>query len=232
MVDETMTDIPPHRNPYKRLFVIMVVVVALLIGVGVFFIVLVGQNARQLNSNTATNQVDSAQLVTANDPVAGNPESGIVIVEFSDFQCPFCKEAFPIVRQLISEYQSKIKFVFRDFPISDSHPQAQKAAEAGQCAHAQGKFWEMHDKLFLNQGDLTVPALKRYAQEIGLDTGAFNQCLDNGEKAVVVQQDFNDGVLSGVDGTPTFFINGTRFAGVLTMDNFKTAIDQLTALGY
>ena len=131
------------------------------------------------------------------------------------------------MRELLSAYGEQIKFIFRDFPLKNN---SQKAAEAGECAHEQGKFWEMHDKLFINQNDLSVLALKRYASELGLDESSFNECLDSGRYVTEVQEDLSDGLLAGVDGTPTFFINDYEFQGSVTVDAFKMIIDELIAI--
>lgn len=160
-------------------------------------------------------------------PYQGNPEADIVIVEFSDFQCPFCKKEFPIVRKVMLDYKEDILYVYRHFPLSSAHPDAQKAAEASECAFAQGKFWEYHDMLFINSEQLEVDALKGYAERIGLDTNRFNACLDSGEMAGVVAKDIADGKAAGVSGTPTFFINGNRVTGALPEDFFIQAIEHL-----
>ncbi len=215
------------RNPYKKWFFVMLIIITLIIAGGVYVFLLVRDNLDSIQGGVST---DTTYFDTDDDPTAGNPNAQIVIVEFADFQCPFCFQAFPIVHQLINTYGDQIKFVYRDFPISNSHPYAQKAAEAGECAQAQGRFWEMHDKMFQNQADLSVAALKEYAAEIGLDTQNFDECLDGGSFATEVAQDFSDGVAAGVIGTPTFFINGRPFTGAITYDNFASIIEQLIDL--
>lgn len=219
-------------RPYKKWFFVLLVFMVIVIGTGVYLLIQVRQNVETIGSGNGDSAVaPSGEVATTDDPFAGNPDASIVIVEFSDFQCPFCFQSFPIVREIINTYGNDIKFIYRDFPIDEIHPQAQKAAEAGECAQEQGKFWEMHDKMFINQNDLFVPSLKRYAAEIGLDVSTFSQCLDNGNFAAEVKQDFNDGLFAGVDGTPTFFINGRKFDGVVSVEVFSSTIEQLILLG-
>ncbi len=160
----------------------------------------------------------------AGDPSIGPDNAALTIVMFEDFQCPFCRDAFPTVRGVIAQYSDRVRFVYRDFPISELHADAQKAAEAGQCAHEQGQFWPYHDKLFLNADHLTVPDLKLYAQQLHLDTHAFDNCLESGKYTEEVLADFDDGINAGVTGTPTFFFNGNRVAGTPTEEGFAQII--------
>jgi len=215
---------------YKKWFFVLVVVMILILGIGIYFFILVRQNIKNINTGNNTNQSFTGTVATTDDPYTGGSEAKIVIVEFGDFQCPFCYQSFPIIRELIDNYGDQIKWIYRDFPDSVKHPHAQKAAEAGECAQEQGKFWEMHDKMFINQTDLTVAALKRYAEEISLEISSFNDCLDSGKYENEVLQDFTDGYYAGVRGTPTFFINNRKFEGVVPLEDFKSIIDQLIAL--
>ncbi len=183
------------------------------------------QRPSQLNnSNMATTSV-----VTLDDPYVGNFNADVVIVEFTDFKCPYCFQAFPVILEVINTYGDKIKFIFRDFPDVGKYPEAQKAAEAANCAFDQGKYMEMHNKLFINQDNLSVPALKRYALELGLEMEKFDACLDSNKYRDETLQDLNDGLTAGVAGTPTFFINDYKVEGVIPLDNFKRIIDQLLA---
>ncbi len=165
------------------------------------------------------------------DPVKGDANAPVTIVEFSDFQCPFCArwftDTFP---QLNEKYikTGKVKLVFRDFPLS-FHENAQKAAEASECADEQGKFWEMHDKLFQNAGALGVTNLKQYAADLKLDTAKFNTCLDTGKFASEVQKDMADGSSYGVSGTPAFFINGVNLVGAQPFSAFDVEIQAALA---
>jgi len=158
-------------------------------------------------------------------PFVGGADAGVVIVEFSDFQCPVCGRAYPVVKQVEAAYGDSIKLVYKHFPIRQIHPFAQKAAEASECANEQGKFWEMHDILFQNQNALDIASLKQYARDIGLDSSAFNACLDSGSKVGAVAKDYQEGTALGVSGTPTFYINGQQYAGYLSFERFKSIID-------
>ncbi len=159
--------------------------------------------------------------------VQGSANAKVTIVEFSDFQCPFCARfyegAYPDIKTNYID-TGKVKLAFKNFPLS-FHQYAQKASEAAECAADQGKFWEYHDKLFENQDKLTTTDLKKYAAGLGLDTVKFNACLDGGIKASKVQADFQQGVTAGVRGTPSFVINGKLLVGAQPYDVFKQTID-------
>jgi protein-disulfide isomerase/autonomous glycyl radical cofactor GrcA len=162
--------------------------------------------------------------VAATGPTRGPADAKVTIVEFSDFQCPYCGAAFGTVEQLMQQYAGKVKLVFRQFPLP-IHPQAEKAAEASLCAADQGKFWELHDMMFKNQKKLDVSDLKTYAASSGLDAAKFAQCLDSGEKKKQVDSDLEAGQSAGVNGTPAFFINGVFLNGALPIGEFKKVID-------
>lgn len=149
----------------------------------------------------------------------------LVIVEYSDFQCPFCTRAVPIVEQIIGEYGDNVRVYYKHFPLSQIHQYAQKAAEASECAADQGMFWEYHDKLFENQASLDTPSLKRYAGQMGLDQNEFDACLDSGKKASLVKKDLQEGLKLGVTGTPTFLINEKKVVGAQPFEAFKQVID-------
>ena len=160
------------------------------------------------------------------DPAKGPAAAPITIVEFSDFQCPYCSRVNPTLKQVEEKYGDKVRVVFRDFPLVQIHKDAAKAAEAGECAHEQGKFWEMHDRLFADQSKLQVEALKQKATEIGLDAEKFNQCLDSSKYAAEVQKDVDEGARYGVTGTPAFFINGRMLGGAQPVEAFMQVIDE------
>ena len=155
------------------------------------------------------------EVETEDDPFFGSEDAGVVIVEFADFGCSYSQSSSFVMRAVMQSYQDQVKFIYRDFPMTDLHPVAQKAAEAGECANAQGKFWEYHDKLFQNQSDITEERLLVFAAEVNLDTIAFQQCLEEGLYADEVLEDYQDGIDAGVRGTPTFFLNGNRIAGAI-----------------
>lgn len=159
------------------------------------------------------------------DPALGPPDAPVTLVEFSDFQCPYCSRMKPIVARLRATYGDRLRIVFRDFPLVQIHSQAAKAAEAASCAHAQGKFWEMHDVLFENQARLTDVDLKRYAADLGLNAAQFNTCLDSGAYAAEWQADLEDGKRYGVTGTPTSFVNGRAMNAAQPFESFIDIID-------
>lgn len=161
------------------------------------------------------------------DPYRGSEQSPVTIVEFSDFECPYCQSfAEQVLPQLFDVYGEDVRFVFRDFPITSIHPQAFKAAEAAQCAFEQGEFWRYHDLLFQNQGALDLTNLKKSASTLGMDTGIFDDCLDSGSYEEEVQADLEDGQLYGVSGTPTFFINGRKVVGAQPFAVFQQIIEE------
>ncbi len=163
--------------------------------------------------------------VAAEGPSKGPQAAPITIVEFSDFQCPYCVRAEQTVKDLLAAYPDKVRLFYRDYPLP-FHGDAQKAAEAAHCAQDQGKYWEMHDKLFANQQKLAVSDLKGYARELGLDAGRFDRCLESGEKAKVVEGHKKAGEDAGVSGTPAFFINGRPLSGAQPLESFKQIVDQ------
>ncbi|MFC1690606.1 DsbA family protein [Nanoarchaeota archaeon] len=154
-----------------------------------------------------------------------NPDASVLVEEFSDFQCPFCKNGHAIVKQLLQIYGDDINVVFKHFPLSQMHPDAQLAAEATECARDQAKFWEMHDMLFANQYDLSRNNLKRYADSVGLDRQQFDKCLDSREKKDIVLADLNEGISRGVQGTPTFMVNGKPIPGA-NLEAIRSLIEQ------
>jgi protein-disulfide isomerase len=163
--------------------------------------------------------------VEAKGPARGPANAPVTIVEFSDFQCPYCGREVPVIERLMKEYDGRVRLVFRHYPL-DFHPFAQKAAEAGACAQDQGKFWELHDKMFGNQSKLAVDDLKTYAKQVGLDASKFDKCLDSGEKKTLVEDDQKAGSAAGVSGTPAFFINGLFINGAQPYEVIKQTVDR------
>jgi len=159
-------------------------------------------------------------------PARGPAAAPVTIVEFSDFQCPFCSKITPTLEQVVSKYGSKVRLVFRQFPLP-MHPNAAKAAEASLCANEQGKFWEMHDAMFKDQAGLAVDALKSKAAGIaGINAASFNSCLDSGKETPAVQSDVKAGTKAGVNGTPAMFVNGRFINGVVSADDLSKVIDE------
>ncbi len=171
-----------------------------------------------------------AKLSVDGAPFKGPGTAPVTIVKFEDFQCPFCKQAQATEAQLLSRYSTKVRLVHRDFPIDSIHPLARKAHEAARCANEQGKFWPYHDLLYSNAPKASVEDLKTYAKEAGLTMSAFEQCLTNGKYKSLVQKDVDEGTRLGVNGTPTFFINGRVLSGAQPLATFAGIIDdELTA---
>jgi protein-disulfide isomerase len=160
------------------------------------------------------------------DPVLGDPKAPVTVVEFSDFQCPFCRQVMPTLKRLREAYGDRVRIVWKDFPLTSIHPQAFKAAEAAQCAREQGKFWEYHDRLFENQQALDPDFLKKYAADTGLDSAKFNACLDTAKYAERVQAQMGVGNQLGVSSTPSLFVNGRMVSGAQPFEVFAAIIDE------
>jgi protein-disulfide isomerase len=165
------------------------------------------------------------KIATANSPSKGPANAPIEMVEFSDFQCPFCLRADPTVQQVLKTYGDKIKFVYRNYPLPN-HPAARPAAEAAACAGEQGKFWPYHDMLFANPGKLTDADFKQHAASLSLNTAQFNSCVDTHKLKSLVDTDIKEGEEAGVNGTPAFYINGRMLSGAQPFDAFKKIIDE------
>src|SRR6218665_28505 len=151
--------------------------------------------------------------VNKKDHVQGNLNSDLVIVEYGDYQCPYCGAAYPVLKALMKEFGGQVKFVFRNFPLSEMHQYAKAAAIAAEAANLQGKFWEMHDAIYENQRNLNELYLFELAEKIGLDISQFKDDIQKAELEEKVDSDFESGIMSGVNGTPSFFINETKFNG-------------------
>ena len=166
-----------------------------------------------------------AAVSAGNSPAKGAAKAPIELIEFADFQCPYCIAASPTVKKVLDTYGERIRFVYRNFPLAN-HPDARPAAEAAQCANEQGQFWAYHDRLFGEPGKLSIADLKQTASALGLDAPRFNKCVDEHKYRSIVDADAKAGVEAGVNGTPAFFINGRLLTGAQPYDAFTRVIDE------
>jgi protein-disulfide isomerase len=162
--------------------------------------------------------------VSSSDHIQGDQHAPIILVEYGDYQCPHCGHAYPIVKQVQKHFGKRLAFVFRNFPLNEMHPQAEAAAETAEFAAVAGQFWEMHDAIFENQDSLGLPLLLELAEKLGLSAEALQQALNEAKFTDRVKQDFLGGVRSGVNGTPTFFINDHRHDGPFEIGDLIEAI--------
>lgn len=210
-----------------------IVIAGLLVGLAIIYSN-GGFNGLAGGSDQAGELPSSVTLID-DDTILGDKKAKLTIVEFSDFQCPYCRkfwqDTFPEIKK---EYidTGKVNFVYRDYPLS-IHPMANPSAEATECADEQGKYWQMHDKIFAEQAkkgqgtvQYTLNEIKKWASEIGLDTKVFNSCLDTGKFKNEVAKDLNDGTIQGVQGTPAFFIGSQVMSGAYPFAQFKIIIEE------
>ena len=163
------------------------------------------------------------------DHVQGPADAAVTLLEYGDYECPFCGAAYPIVKQVQETMGERLRFVFRNFPITTAHPHAEQAAEAAEAAAAQGQFWPIHDLLYENQRHLETDDLIAYASRLGLDVPRFQRELADHVHAARVREDFMSGVRSGVNGTPTFYIDGERYEGSYDAEPLLDALKQAAA---
>jgi len=211
-------DLTDRKNAIRKIYNIFIVIA--LIGAAFYAGYLFG-------SRPTTPPVVKVDVSVSDDASLGDANAPVTIIEFSDYECPFCfrhaKQTFPLIKENFID-TGKVRYVFRDFPLSN-HPNAQKAAEAAECAGEQGKYWEMHDILFDNQKALKIENYKLWAAELALDQTAFDGCLDSGSMESEVRQDLEDGQAIGISGTPVIFVNGRPISGAKPYSVFKSAID-------
>jgi formate-nitrite transporter family protein len=168
--------------------------------------------------------------VDETDHTRGPSDAPVTVVQYGDYECPYCGQAYPIVKNLQDRLGLRLQFVFRNFPLKQMHPHALRAAEAAEAADAQGKFWEMHDHLYEHQNALEDDDLRGYAEELRLDMNEFERdVFEEHRYQQRIGEDFKDGIHSGVNGTPTFFIDGNRYDGPLTEDELSSAIEESMA---
>jgi len=210
----------------RKEVVIMIVIAVILVGLGILL-------SRSGTGNKISSSTDNQALVRASSHMTGKAGAKVTVVEFGDYQCPACGEAEPVVEQVIAAYKNNpdFNFVFRNFPLPQ-HGNAMISAEAAEAAAEQGKFWEMHNKLYQTQNDWADNAsplslFAGYAQQLGLDVNKFQQEVQQNKFSGTISADQTDGLALNVNSTPTFFINGQAHPGVLTFDQFKSLIDPL-----
>jgi len=180
----------------------------------------------------STTQWDSVLAVAVDDDrdhIQGPADAAVTLVEYGDYECPYCGAAYPIVKELQARMRDRLRFVFRNFPITTSHPHAEQAAEAAEAAAAQGRFWEMHDLLYENQRRLRDQDLHAYAEQLGLEVDRFDKDLAEHVHAPRVREDFMSGVRSGVNGTPSFYVNGARHDDSYDLDTLLAALERAAA---
>ena len=165
------------------------------------------------------------------DHIQGSADAAVTLLQYGDYECPYCGAAYPIIKDVQAQMGERLRFVFRNFPISTSHPHAEHAAEAAEAAAAQEKFWEMHDVLYENQSHLEDDDVRRYAEQLGLDLGAFDRDLTEHVNAGRVHADFMSGVRSGVNGTPTFYLNDMRYDDSYDAATLLDALERAAAAG-
>lgn len=170
-----------------------------------------------------------ADVVSLDDPTEGELSAPLTIVQFADFECPYSKEVFPTLRQVVGEHASKVRLIIRDFPLDEIHPNARVAAAAANCADEQDKYLQMHDKLYLNSDKLTEADVLFYGQQIGLNMDAYRACLGDPATMAEIDDDIRAGVSAGVRGTPTFFVNGQKIEGAIPLPIFRELVRRLTS---
>lgn len=170
---------------------------------------------------------DSVDVVLKNRPVLGSVTAPVTIVEFGDFGCPYSRASSFVLRSLAAKYPNQFSLIYRDFPLTEIHPFAQKASEAAACAAEQNKFWEYHDKLYLHQDNLDDASFEQFANQLNLDAGKFHNCYATHTYAKQIAEDYQAGLDAGVRGTPTFFINGNRIAGSIPQNILENVIMSL-----
>lgn len=165
--------------------------------------------------------------VSSSDHIEGNIDAPLTLVEYGDYECPYCGMAYHIIKQIQQHFKDRLRFVFRNFPIIDSHPHAGIAAMTAEFAATKGKFWQMHDLLYENQQSLELPNLMNYAKSLDLSSSELQYAIENELFAKKIEQDFMGGVRSGVNGTPTFYINNNRFNDTFEYETLLAALEKI-----
>src|ERR687896_831137 len=184
---------------------------------------------RSENTHEKENKKLTVPVNIGSDHIRGSINAPVTIVEYGDYECPYTGMAYPIVKEIIRHFDEKIYFVFRNFPLNDIHPHAQHAAEAAEAAAAQDKFWQMHDYLFEHQKALDDSHLFEYAQKVELDIDKFKKEMSGHIYTSLINESLRNGIDSGVEGTPTFFVNGVHYEDSLDLDTFSNVLKNLTS---
>jgi protein-disulfide isomerase/rhodanese-related sulfurtransferase len=213
-----------HRTALQNVLVFVILLVAAVPSFAWLSHHSAAEEKKQLEGAASDAAPDLSKLIESDSHAIGPADAPLTVVEFGDFQCPSCIVAESTNATIRKDFPKQVRFIFRNFPLARFHQFAQKAAEAGECAADQGKFWQMHDRMYAADGELAVVQLKFYAQDIGLDTNKFNACLDSGASAARVEKDVADGKAVKITATPTFFINGERHVGGLKLDEFSAKV--------
>lgn len=223
---------------------VLICVIGFFIFLGIFISNGWGDKSKSANNNFNVNQpvntnqqpqpsagdlAKNVKPVTSADHLLGSKNAKVTMIEFSDFQCPFCSRAHATLQKLVADYNGQVAWVYRHFPLDSLHPFARKAAEASECASEQNKFWEYADVLYANQQSFSESYFGQAAGDLGLNTEKFNSCLTSGKYAGKVNDNFQEGVNAGITGTPGIYINGQLIKGALPYENFKQIIDQALA---
>src|ERR671915_969738 len=169
---------------------------------------------------------DRLEPVGARDHARGPEDAPVTLVKYGDYECPYCGQAHPVLKELQERVGEQVRFIFRHFPLDSAHPRARRAAQAAEAAASQGRFWEMHDLLYERQGELTEEDLVRYAAELGLDLRQFEEDLANDHHASRIEEDRLGGHRAGVRGTPAFFVNGVRYTGTIDLDGLLAVVEE------
>jgi protein-disulfide isomerase len=185
-----------------------------------------GSSKATPTATAEANTIKRVDVSTDDDPSIGPANAPVTIIEFSDYQCPYCQVWYKqVYKQLMAQYPDQIRFVYRDLPLP-MHPEAVPAAEAAECAGEQGKYFQYHDALFEQKYGLNRDAYEQYASDLGLDLSAFTACLDSGKYQAEIQADASDATNAGITGTPSFVVNGRLLIGALPLSDFTSVIDQ------
>ena len=226
---DTYTNLPEQRHQFSKKIIWFIVGGAVF--VLIMFVILLGIINDSAGSPSL--QLGNSDLISGlksdDDPYLGNPNANIVLIEFGDFQCPFCQQTSPTIRKLMAEYSDEVFYIYRDFPITSAHPLAQITAEASMCVWEQdhNAFWSFHDRVFQNQNQLSAENITNWAIQSGADETEFSTCLGSQRYSDEVLADLEAGYDAGVLGTPTFFLNGRKIEGVFPLETWRSFIEQV-----